>query len=59
VIETADDFVIPELAIEFTETVCTYWRNTKELLRAGGVGLDHLFMMLDSLESVVLPSEDE
>ena len=51
--------VVPSLAGEFTETLCTFWRTNRSDYTTETVPSNMLYMMLDSLTSVVLETEDE
>jgi hypothetical protein len=50
---------LPELAGEFTETLCYFWRKHRSDYTTDTVPMAMLYVLLDSLTSVVLESEDE
>ena len=49
---------LPDLAGEFTETLCTFWRAERARYTTETVPQDTLYMMLDSLTGVVLGVEE-
>ena len=50
-----ESFAVPELALEFTHTLCRVWAEESDDIRAGGGHPDTLYKLLDSLASVVIP----
>ena len=50
--------VMPDLAGEFTETLCLFWRKERARFTGETVPSEALYLMLDSLCSVVLGVEE-
>ena len=49
---------MPDLAGEFAETLSVYWRKERSSYTTEGVPSEMLYMLLDSLASVVLGVEE-
>jgi len=49
---------VPDLAGEFAETLSVYWRKERSSYTTEGVPSEMLYMLLDSLASVVLGVEE-
>ena len=52
-----ENAVVPDLAGEFTETLCYFWRKERATYTTEKVPSETLYVLLDLLVSVVLESE--
>jgi hypothetical protein len=58
-IETVDDCAVPELVVEFAETLCEHWREVRSTYIVGSTPADMLYTLLDSFAAVVLGTPEE
>lgn len=52
-------FAVPELAVEFTDTLCRFWRLHRADYTTQSIPREQLYLLLDSLASVVLSDDGD
>lgn len=58
-VEDLAEMAVPELATEFTITLCTFWRAERQRYTTEAIASEQLYMLLDSLTSVVLATDED